>query len=107
MANVNRSTLTRYVYQRLAEPDFRQRLTATSPDGSHPIIVALRGDPMAGLLQKLHKAGGAGNVVVPVLNGFVVLAIQSQPQTYSYSKQPCDQGKRAPSFGTEDRSMGD
>ncbi|MDP8930783.1 MAG: hypothetical protein M3O70_20000 [Actinomycetota bacterium] len=71
--------MTRLVYQRLADPVFRRRLTALAPDGTRPIIVALRDDLMRNLVEKLHHAGGAANVVVPALNGFVVVAMLDDP----------------------------
>lgn len=80
MHNMDRPTVTRLVYQRLADPSFRRSLTAVAPDGSRPIIVALRDDPMRSLLDRLRAADGAANVVVPALNGFIVVAMIDEPE---------------------------
>lgn len=81
MRDVDRATLTEAVYRRLADRDFRKRLTATARDGSRPIIVALRDDPMRVLLAKLEGAGGSGNVVVPAFNGFLVVSMTTETLT--------------------------
>ena len=70
-----RQHLTETVYRNLADRSFRELLTATVPDGSRPVIVALPTDSVQMLLGKLEAAGGAGNVVVPKANGFVVVAM--------------------------------
>jgi hypothetical protein len=75
MADVDRATLRRKVYERLVDPEFRGRLTATAPDGTQPITVALREDHVGALLAEVSALGGAANVVVPALGGFVVLAM--------------------------------
>ena len=73
---MDRASITRMVYSRLAtERDFRRRLTAAAPDGIHPIIVALPDQPVDYLLRDLASVGGAANVVIPALNGLVVLAM--------------------------------
>lgn len=76
MPNVDRASMTRLIYRRLTDPDFRDRLSAVAPDGSLPIIVTLRDDPMTDLLHKVATAGGAANVVVPALNGFLVIDME-------------------------------
>lgn len=73
MPDATRADVMRLVYQRLANPTFRRCLTATAPDGTRPIIVALRDDPMYDLAVRVRRAGGAANVVVPAHNGFIVL----------------------------------
>ena len=75
MRDVDRNAITKLVSRKLADPSFRERLTAKAPDGSHPITVALREDPMGDLIAKLVAVGDASNVVVPLLNGFVVIAM--------------------------------
>ncbi|HSH61280.1 MAG TPA: hypothetical protein VK988_16890 [Acidimicrobiales bacterium] len=77
MDDVDRSDVTEFVYQRLADPCFRERLTATASDGTRPILVALRDDPMSRLTADLDQLGGSGNVVMPMLNGFVVIAMRA------------------------------
>lgn len=75
MADMDRAATTRFVYERLARPGFRSRLTATAPDGTRPVIVTMREDPLGVLVDQVRTAGGAGNVVLPTLNGVVVLAV--------------------------------
>ncbi len=77
MDDVDRSDVTEFVYRRLADPCFRERLTATASDGTRPIVVALRDDPMSRLIADLDQLGGSGNVVMPMLNGFVVIAMRA------------------------------
>lgn len=80
MGETDRTRMTRLVYQRLADARFRRCLTAADPDdGTHPIIVALRDDLMRALTEKIGSAGGSANVVIPVLNGFIVLAMECEP----------------------------
>lgn len=77
MPDMDRAELGRLVYRRLTDSGFRTRLKATAPDGTRPIIVTLRTDPVSTLLGHLAAVGGAGNVVVPTLNGVVILAMQA------------------------------
>jgi hypothetical protein len=72
-----RQRVTKLVYENLADRSFRDLLTATAPDGSRPVIVALPADPLRDLLHKLEAVGRAGNVVLPKANGFVVIAISN------------------------------
>ncbi len=74
MLDMDRATLTEMVYSLLSDPTFRRRLTATAPDGSHPVVVVTREDSVSSMLTRLDALGGSGNVVVPVLDGLVVLA---------------------------------
>lgn len=76
MADVDRAAVTEYVYKRLSDATFRGRLTATAPDGTRPIAVVLRDDPLGPLLTHIEHLGGACNVVVPLLNGIVVIAFE-------------------------------
>lgn len=75
MADMDRAATNRFVYQRLARPGFRKRLIAAAPDGARPIIVLMREDPISALVDQVRAVGGAGNVVLPTLNGIVVLAV--------------------------------
>jgi len=79
MASVDRAAITKFVYQRLADPSFRDCLTAKARDGSRPIIVALRDDPVRALLADVAAMGGTANVAIPALNGVVVLAVKPEP----------------------------
>lgn len=72
---VERALVTRSVYENLADRQFRECLTATAADGSHPIMVVLADDPMRDLLDKLTAVGGIGNVVMPRVNGFLVVSM--------------------------------
>jgi hypothetical protein len=56
-------------------------LTAVTPDGEHPIIPALRSDLLGRVLSDVQAAGGAGNVVVPVANGYIVIALTTAPRS--------------------------
>lgn len=76
MRDVDRAAVTKYVYKRLADANFRDRLIAAAPDGTRPIAVALREDPLGSLLSHIDNLGGACNVVVPLLNGIVVVAFE-------------------------------
>jgi hypothetical protein len=75
-----RERVTRLVYDNLSDRAFRQCLTATAEDGSRPIIVVLPADPMLELVRKVEAAGGAGNIVMPKANGFVVVAVERDAQ---------------------------
>lgn len=88
MPDMDRAAITRLVYQRLADPKFQRRLTAIAPDGSRPIIVALLDDQMQALIDKVRAAGGVGNVVVPALNGIVVIATEAMPLSRRPLKDP-------------------
>ncbi len=70
-----RAELTQRAYLSLTRPEFRKRLRATAPDGTQPIIVALRDDPIRTLIDRVRGAGGVGNVVFPEGDGLGVLAV--------------------------------
>jgi hypothetical protein len=73
--DVDRRWLRSYVLRRLADPSFCEGLTAVAPDGSRPVIVALRDDGMTDVLRELHARGGSGNLIVPHFNGYVIVAM--------------------------------
>lgn len=81
MLDMDRAKLTEMVYRRLSDPSFRRRLTATAPDGSHPVVVVTREDSVSFMLSRLDASGGTGNVVAPFLNGLVVLAMDATVPT--------------------------
>jgi hypothetical protein len=83
---VTRASLTRMVYRQLTDPQFRDRLTAVTPDGDCPIVVALLDDSVEQLMTRIAASGGAANVVLPKLNGFIVIAID-----VALSAQPLDE----------------
>jgi hypothetical protein len=78
MVDMDREAITKFVYQRLADPGFRDCLSAGAPDDTRPIVVALRGDAVRGLIDQIVAVGGAANVVIPALNGIVVLVLQAE-----------------------------
>ena len=88
IADMDRAEITRSVYQRLADPRFRARLTATAPDGTRPILIALRTDPMSALLDQLDAVGRAASVVVPYLNGFFLLTMHEDADASDDAVQP-------------------
>lgn len=76
MPDVDRAAVTREVFRKLAEDvDFRRRLGASGVDGA-AIIVAFREDRMGWVLDQLLAVGGSGNVVVPHLNGLIVVEFE-------------------------------
>jgi hypothetical protein len=91
MVDVDRDAVGRFVFGRLAsDAEFRARLTATAPDGSRPILVALPGDRMSSVLANLDAFGGAGNVVVPLYGGVVVLAMRNAAPRVVGAFEPSD-----------------
>lgn len=78
MPDMDRAAMIWLVYQRLARPEFRERLSATAPDGTRPIIVAMRDDPIRTLIDQVKTVGGASNVVFPALNGIMVVAMEAE-----------------------------
>ncbi len=90
MLDMDRDALTEMVYRRLANPSFRRRLTARAPDGSHPLVIATREELVESMLHRLEVVGGSGNVVVPMLNGLVVLAMDAvNPEAEDAVDTPC------------------
>lgn len=79
-----RAELTRYVYRHLADSRFRERLTAADADGNRPVLVALPEDRVRRVVLDVLAAGGAANVAVPLLNGFVTFAVTLR----SHSEEP-------------------
>lgn len=79
MPEMNRTDMTRLIHRKLLDADFRQCLTAQDAEGAHPIVVAMRSDSMITVLRELESVGGAANVVVPALNGFVAVVIHADP----------------------------
>jgi len=74
--DVDRSALTADVAKKLVEPGFAKLLSAVAPDGTTPVIPALRSDVLEDILKDVQAAGGAGNIVVPVMNGYLVIALK-------------------------------
>lgn len=98
MLDMDREALTEMVYRRLSNPSFRKRLTARAPDGSHPLVVATRDELVSSVLDRLQSTGGSGNVVAPMLNGLVVLAIHASSDD--------DAGDELPASITTDCTLG-
>jgi hypothetical protein len=76
--DMDRAAATRFVYQRLIDPMFRQYLRAAAQDGSHPVIVALKDDLIDTLIGQVLALGGVSNVVIPTLNGVVIIAMGAE-----------------------------
>lgn len=87
MPDMERAAMTEFVYRRLADPAFRDRLTAKAPDGSKPIVIALRTDSVRWLLGQVDAAGRSANVVVPFLNGAYVIAMDEVPEAETKGEQ--------------------
>jgi hypothetical protein len=77
MVEMTRDEVARIILQRLAEPAFRKRLSATTADGSHPIVVSYISEQVKDMLAQVDGAGGAANVAIPCVNGIMVLAVTS------------------------------
>ena len=75
MERVDRDALTSEVLGRLADPSFARLLRATTADGARPIVVARREDAFADVLSEVDAAGGAGNLVVPLSQGYIIVTI--------------------------------
>lgn len=76
MRDSERQELSRFVYQHLRERDFRDRLVASAPDGTKPIITVLPSDRTHDLLKNLAALGGAANVVLGVANGVLIFVME-------------------------------
>jgi len=85
---VDRMAISADIAKRLNDPSFRAILSSTAPDGSTPIIPALRSDILRDVLVDVNAAGGAGNVVVPIANGYMVIALKAVAAVHSRAKQP-------------------
>lgn len=75
MGDVDREALTRIVYQHLSNRRFSERLVARAADGTRPILVSVPDDRLEPLIHDVMAVGGAANVALPYLNGFVVFAL--------------------------------
>lgn len=78
MPDMNWAAINRMVFEKLADPEFRRRLVARATDGTRPIVVRLRSDPMSEVVADIARIGGAANVVVPWLNGIVVCTLHAE-----------------------------
>lgn len=75
MPDMDRAEVTRFVYDKLADPQFRDRLTAVGPDGDHPIVIAMRDDLMSQVIRDVDAVGRSANVIVPILNGLMAFTM--------------------------------
>lgn len=78
MRDMDRAAINRMVVQKLVDPEFRRRLTATAPDGTRPIIVGLRTDMMSEIIVSTVRLGGAANIAVPWLNGILIYTLTAE-----------------------------
>lgn len=88
----DRTQIAADIARRLADPSFRDILSAT-PDGDCAVIPALRSDVVGDVLKKVADLGGTANAVVPVANGYLIIAIKvggraSRAKTPSGSLDP-------------------
>lgn len=77
MHDMDRAATLRFLYQRLNDSRVRECLKAVAPDGSHPIAVALRDDPVSTLFDHTRASGWSCNIVVPMLKGVWILAMDT------------------------------
>lgn len=75
MDDVQRQELNRLVMRSLQDRAFRERLTARDSKGLHPILIVGLDDSLRSMLAKVQDAGESANVVVPYLNGVMVVAV--------------------------------
>lgn len=72
------------------------RLVATEPlpvrldDGSTPVVVAVPEEPVQDMLARLHRAGGAANVVVDYVDSFYVASFFSSALPAAAVGDPAD-----------------
>lgn len=77
MAELTREQLAAEVAKLMINPDFARHLTASAPDGSHPIIPAFPSDKVSDVVREIQEAmGGEANIVVHFLNTFTVVPIK-------------------------------
>lgn len=74
---MDRAATIRYVYQRLLDPAFRQRLRGINAEGDHPIVVALQDDSIDTVVSQVRALGGVSNVVIPTLNGVLIVTVDA------------------------------
>ncbi len=70
-----RTKLAADIARRFADPEFHA-LLSVAPDGTSAVIPALRSDVVSDVLSEVAKAGGTANAVVPVANGYLIIAIK-------------------------------
>jgi hypothetical protein len=73
-----RDAVRQLVYRRLADRSFRERLAARAGDGSRPVLIAMPHDALESTIQRVRAQGGAANVVLPLLNGIVVIVMRTE-----------------------------
>ncbi len=72
------------------------RLVATEPlpvrldDGSSPVVIAVPEEPVKDMLDRLHRAGGAANVVIDYVDSFSVVSFYSSDIPNAASDDPAD-----------------
>lgn len=81
MAEQSREELATEIAKRLADPGFADALTATTRDGSRPIVAAFPDDLLLEVVREVHLIGGNGNVVVKFLNVLTVVSLKLVPRS--------------------------
>lgn len=79
MVDVRREDIIAYALKRLADASFRRQLTAVAEDGTRPIIPALLSDKLSDVVLEVHRHAGAGNVVIPLKQGYFLCALHVTP----------------------------
>ena len=79
MVDVDRDVLLSDVLGRLVDPRFARLLTATTPSGDRPIMPAVYSDAFVDILAKVSAAGGCGNMVVAMPQGYLVMGLAIGP----------------------------
>ena len=88
MGDVDRDALLSDVLARLADPTFAQLMTATTAEGNQPVLPALLSDLFTDVIAKVVTAGGAGNIVVPMPKGYLVMDL-----TVKHNEAPAQPGQ--------------
>jgi len=88
MGDMDRTTLCRFVYRRLADPLFRERLTAAADDGSRPLIFCLPDDSLRLLVERVKGYGGAANVFVATAPGVLGIDFRASDEKAVPTRAP-------------------
>lgn len=75
MCDVDRGSVTQFVYNHLRKPEFRRQLHAVREDGSRPIVVLLASDPIDRLVDELDALGSRANVVMGLGSGVLIFTL--------------------------------
>jgi len=93
-----RGGLTALIARKMIEPEFTD-LLKRAPDGSIPVVPALRSDRIADALAEVEASGGVANLVVPVSNALMIVSLSRVPGD-------CDHGSHGPAVLSADETVG-